>query len=85
MQDILRKYVSAERTGNWPFHLQNIQDMLPYLAASGHNLYTKSARVYLQQMQDLQTTHPRVQQRFDEGFHVIHQSDRLWALVSHLT
>lgn len=79
MQDILRKYVSAECTGNWPLHLQAIQDMLPYLAASGHNLYTKSARVYLQQMQNLHTTHPGVQQRFKEGFHVIRRSDCLWA------
>ena len=47
---ILSKYNRAERTGNWALHLQTIQNMLPYLAASGHNLYTTSARVYLQQM-----------------------------------
>ncbi len=41
MADILRKFIRAERTGNWPLHLQAIQDMLPYLAASGHNLYPK--------------------------------------------
>ncbi len=48
MVDILRKFIRAERTGNLALHLQAIQDMLPYLAASGHNLYTKCARVYLQ-------------------------------------
>ncbi len=29
---ILRKYIMAERTGNWALHLQTIQNMLPYLA-----------------------------------------------------
>ena len=44
--DILRKFIRAERTGNWELHLQSIQDMLPCMAASGHNSYTKSAMLY---------------------------------------
>ena len=67
MVDILRKFIRAERTGNWAWHLQAIQGMLPYLAVSGHNLCTKSDRVYL---------HPDVPQHFDDGFHVIRLSDR---------
>ena len=39
MIDILRKFIRAERTGNWELHLQSIQAMLPYMAASGHNSY----------------------------------------------
>ena len=54
MVDILRKYIRAERTGNWELHLQAVSEMLPYLAASGHNNYTKSAWVYLQRMASLQ-------------------------------
>ena len=72
--DILRRYIRAERTGNWALHLQAIQDMLPYLAASGHNNYTKSATVYLQEMSNSKAQHPDVQQRFDEGFRVIQRS-----------
>ena len=75
-------YICAERTGNWSLHLQVIQDMLPYLAASGHNLYTKCARVYLQQMLNLRNEHPNVQHHFEQGFHVIRRSDRLWAGLS---
>ncbi len=84
MIDILRKFIIAERTGNWELHLQAIQDMLPYMAASGHNLYTKSAMLYLQQMSNLKTQHqhPDVQQHFDEGLHVIRRSNRLWAGLS---
>ncbi len=30
MVDILRKYIRAERTGNWELHLQAVSEMLPY-------------------------------------------------------
>ncbi len=67
MMNILRRYIRAERTGNWALHLQAIQEMLPYLAASGHNSYTKSATVYLQEMSYLKTQHPEVQQLLMRG------------------
>ena len=82
MVDILRKFIRAERTGNLALHLQAIQDMLPYMTNSGQNLYTKSARIYLQQMTDRKAEHPDVQQRFDDGFHAIRRSDRQWAGLS---
>ena len=41
MINILRKYIRAERTGNGELHLQAVSEMLPYMAASGHNNYTK--------------------------------------------
>ena len=82
MIDILRKYIRAGRNGNWAVHLQTIQNMLIYLAASGHNRYTKSARVYLQQMANLKEEHPYVRQRFEDGWHVIRRSDRMWAGLS---
>ncbi len=82
MVDILRKYIKAERTGNWNLHLQAIQEMLPYLAASGHNLYTKSSRLYVQQMSDLEAQHPGILEKFQQGLHVVRRSDRLWAGLS---
>ena len=53
MVDILRCFIRAEHTGNWLLHLQSVQQMLPFLAASGHNLYTKSLFLYLQSMDQL--------------------------------
>jgi hypothetical protein len=82
MIDILRKFIRAERTGNRELHLQAIQDMLPYMAASGHNSYTKSAMLYLQYMSNLETQHPDVQRNFNKGLHVIRRSNRLWAGLS---
>ena len=47
MIHILRKFIRAERMGNWYLHLEAVSEMLPYLAASGHSLYVKSASIYL--------------------------------------
>ena len=47
MIDIVRKSVKAERTGNFKMHLESVKDMLPFLAAAGHNHYTKSSWLYL--------------------------------------
>ena len=44
---ILRNFFTAERLGNWYLDLEAVSEMLPYLAASGHSLYTKSASIYL--------------------------------------
>ena len=79
MVGILRRFIKAERTANWELHLQTVAEMLPYLAASGHTLYVKCARLYLQTMTDLPNQHPDVYQSFLSGFHVVRRSDRLWA------
>ena len=64
MIDILRSFIRAERTSNWELHLRTITEMLPYLAAAGHNLYVKCARLYLQEMASLPNDHPDVYEKF---------------------
>lgn len=82
MIDILRRFIKAERTGNWELHLQSLFDMLPFLAACGHNLYTKSVYIYLQNMMDLKTEKPDIYQHFVNSLHVVRRSDRFWAGLS---
>ena len=50
MVDILKRFVRAERIGNWHLHLRTPREMLPFLAAAGHSLYTKSIYIYLLQI-----------------------------------
>ena len=50
MVSILQMFTKAERMANWKLHIQTVQDMLPYFAASRHSLYAKAAYVYLQIM-----------------------------------
>ena len=80
MVDILRKYIRAEHTGNRKLHLQTVSEMLPFLAACGHNHYTKSAWIYLQRMSNLHNEHPDVYQHF-RGLHAV-RSGRHWAGLS---
>ena len=82
MVNILRTFIKAERTANWELHLQAVSEMLPYLAASGHNLYVKCARLYLQSMSNLRDDHPAVYRDFVSGLHVVRRSDRLWPGLS---
>ena len=49
MISIVCKSIKAQRIGNWLLHLEAVTDMLPYFAASGHYLYLKSARLYLEE------------------------------------
>ena len=64
MVEILPKSIQAERLGNFHIHLQTIKDMLPYFAAAGHHLYIKSTQMYLQSMSKLETTHPKIPEKF---------------------
>ena len=80
---IVCKSIKAQRIGNWLLHLEALIDMLPFFAASGHYLYLKSARLYLQSMYELETTNLTVFDHFkDNGFHVIKTSDRYWGGIS---
>ena len=50
---LMIKLITAERTGNWQLHLQCVEEMIPHFHAAGHLQYAKSARLYLQQMNNL--------------------------------
>lgn len=76
---ILRSFIRSARTGNWKLYLQSLHEMLPYLAASGHNNYVKSLLLYLQKMEKLEETHPAIYAKFLEGMFVLRRSDSFWA------
>ena len=78
MLDILRQLIKAERVGSWRLHLKATYEMLPYFAASGHNLHAKSAYIYYQMMTNLEDTNPTIRDLFMKGHHVLRRSDRFW-------
>ena len=82
MINILRKFIRAERTGNWGLHLQALFEMLPFLAASRHNNYTKSLWIYLKQKSSLKDDCPVVYDHFQNGFHVVKRSVCFWGCLS---
>ena len=82
MVEVLREFIQTEHSGNWELHIQALSEMLPFMAASGHNHYTKSGLVYLQRISNLQVEHPHVYQHFVNGLHVVKRSDHYWAGLS---
>ena len=58
--EVIRKLITADRTGNWDLHLEAIQEALPIFAAAGHHNYSKSAYMYLQSMINLESSNQKV-------------------------
>ena len=82
MVEIICMFIKAERTGNFDLHLQSVWETLPYLPASSHYLYARSAHIYLQTMQNLEVTNKKVYERFQNGYHVVRRSQRFWGGLS---
>ena len=76
---ILKQYILAERTSNWHLHIQSMKSMLNLFAASGHINYARSARIYIQEMEELNATNPWLQEKFEKGFHAVRRSARHWS------
>lgn len=80
---IVKRFIEAERSGDWFLHLHTVQQMLPYLHASGHFLYAKSCQLYLQDMLNLNKVLPPDEyDRFvNQSFFTIRRSDKFWSGV----
>ena len=64
---ILKRYIKAERSGNWNDHLLEIQNMLPYTVSSGHHHYMQCLPLYLDDMRSLKEKHPALHKEFEAG------------------
>ena len=82
MVSIVCKLTEVERIGNWMRHREAVSEALPYFASSGHYLYAKSAYLYLQSMNELKNTNPKVKDLFLNGYHVVRRTDSCWAGLS---
>ncbi|XP_064094950.1 uncharacterized protein LOC135207244 [Macrobrachium nipponense] len=72
----------ADRTGSWLLNLSAVSESLPVFASAGYYSYLKSAHFYVQEMEQLEHTHPDMFQKFSNGLHVIRRSDQYWAGLS---
>ena len=52
--------------------------MHPYLAAAGHNNYTKSLALFIPRMQNLERTHPEIYRAFMSGLFPVRRTDGAW-------
>lgn len=76
--NIVQDFITAERTNDWHLHIASSKKMLNLFAATGHNSYAKSCRLYLQSMEMLEQEHPIVYEQFLLGNHCVRRSERNW-------
>ena len=74
--NIVKQFIQAERTGNWQNHLMVVRQMLNLFSATAHVQYARSARRYLQLMDELPTDFPWLYNLFHQGYYTIRRSDR---------
>jgi len=77
--EILRAFIRSVRIGHWTLYLQSLCEMQAYLAAAGHNNYTKSLALFIPKMFELESTHPDVHAAFMNGFFPVRRSDGVWS------
>ena len=70
---VVKMFIRAERTGDWNLHLVSLNKMLNLFAATAHVNYAKCARLHLQNMLDLESSHP-----WDYD-HTVRRSERFWS------
>lgn len=69
MDKVLRQPIKAKKTGtsNWPLCFLSIKSMLPFIATSGHNLYTDTDKIFLMEIQCSNKDRPDVYACFYQG------------------
>lgn len=60
----------------------SISRMLPFYVSVAHHLYAKLVYLYLQSIEELQNTNPRIHDLFSNGYHVIRRTDKYCAGLS---
>ena len=78
---LMLKFITAERTGNWQLSLHCVEEMIPHFHAAGHFQYSKSGRLYLQQLNNL--VHVMAPEQYtlfsDKGYFTIHRTNDFWS------
>ena len=87
MTQILRRYIQAERSGNWDNHLIEVQNMIPYMVSAGHRNYAVCLPLYLTDMRGLAESAPDVHTEFINGNFCVHRTtgtfNGIWVDLAH--
>ena len=72
----VKQFIRAGRTGNWQNYLMVVRQILNLFSATAHFQYAKSARLYLQLMDEPPIDFPWLYNLFQQGYYTIRKSDR---------
>lgn len=82
MVDLLLHFLQTERKGDWKLHLSAVAAMAPYFFAMDRHNYARWLPVYLADMHQIESKHPRVHDEFMSGNHVVCRSSHPFSQVS---
>ena len=77
--EIVQQFITAERTSNFVLHISTTKLMINLFAATAHNNYTKTCRLYLQSLEVLEKDHPRIFQKIFIGNHTVRRTEMIWS------
>ena len=77
--NIVKQFIRAGHTGNWQNYLMVVCQILNLFSATAHFQYAKSARLYLQLMDEPPIDFPWLYNLFQLGYYTIRRSDRFWS------
>ena len=75
---VMQEFIRAERLDDFELHILATKAMLNLFAATGHNNYAKSCRLYLQSVDELERNRPEVFEEFQKGNHTVRRTQRNW-------
>ena len=76
---IVQEFIRAERTNNWESHIAKTRSMLNLFAATGHNNYAKTCRLYIQSIEELKPINPSLYNQFQLGNHTVRRTGSNWS------
>ena len=77
--NIVKQFIRAGPTGNWQNYLMVVRQILNFFSATAHFQYVKSARLYLQLMDEPPIDFPWLYNLFQQGCYTIRRSDWFWS------
>ena len=77
--NIVKEFIRVGRTGNWQKYLMVVRQILNLFSATAHFQYAKSARLYLQLMDEPPNDFPWLYNLFQQGYSTIKRSDQFWS------
>ena len=77
--EMIQQYIRAERANDWLSHVSLTKQMINLFAATGHNNYAKTCRLYIQSILTLERDHPEIFEQFIAGNHTVRRTEKTWS------
>ena len=77
--EIVQQFITAKIISNFALHISTTKQMINLFAATAHNNYAKTYRLYLQSVDILEKDHPQIFEQFSFGNHTVRRTDMIWS------